>query len=118
MVALRYEGKPLEADHGGPARLLVPHLYFWKSAKWLNGLQFTERDEAGFWQFGVIICMAIRGVSSATRMIENSTRPVPGVRWQSARVVEVIRRTGRIKSFFLELTEPFAIAPASTSICV
>ncbi len=50
MVALRYEGKPLEPDHGGPARLLVPHLYFWKSAKWLNGLQFTERDEAGFWE--------------------------------------------------------------------
>ncbi len=35
-------------DHGGPARLLVPHLYFWKSAKWVNGLRFTERDEAGF----------------------------------------------------------------------
>jgi DMSO/TMAO reductase YedYZ molybdopterin-dependent catalytic subunit len=50
MVALRYEGRPLEADHGGPARLLVPHLYFWKSAKWLNGLQFTERDELGFWE--------------------------------------------------------------------
>ena len=38
------------ADHGGPARLLVPHLYFWKSAKWINGLQFTERDELGFWE--------------------------------------------------------------------
>ena len=50
LIALRYEGKPLTADHGGPARLLVPHLYFWKSAKWLNGLQFTERDEAGFWE--------------------------------------------------------------------
>jgi len=50
MVALRYEGQPLEPDHGGPARLLVPHLYFWKSAKWLSGLQFTERDEAGFWE--------------------------------------------------------------------
>jgi DMSO/TMAO reductase YedYZ molybdopterin-dependent catalytic subunit len=50
MVALRYEGKPLEPDHGGPARLLVPHLYFWKSAKWLKGLQFTERNEAGFWE--------------------------------------------------------------------
>ena len=37
-------------DHGGPARLLVPHLYFWKSAKWINALQFTERDEAGFWE--------------------------------------------------------------------
>jgi DMSO/TMAO reductase YedYZ molybdopterin-dependent catalytic subunit len=50
MVALRYNDEPLEPDHGGPARLLVPHLYFWKSAKWVNGLQFTERDEAGFWE--------------------------------------------------------------------
>jgi len=50
MVALRYDGHPLDPDHGGPARLLIPHLYFWKSAKWLNGLQFTPRDEAGFWE--------------------------------------------------------------------
>jgi DMSO/TMAO reductase YedYZ molybdopterin-dependent catalytic subunit len=50
MVAIAYEGKPIPSEHGGPARLLVPHLYFWKSAKWLNGLQFTERDEAGFWE--------------------------------------------------------------------
>jgi len=50
MVALRYEGQPLEPDHGGPARLLVPHLYFWKSAKWVNALQFTNRDEPGFWE--------------------------------------------------------------------
>ncbi len=50
LVALRYEGRPLQSDHGGPARLLVPHLYFWKSAKWVKGLQFTQRDEAGFWE--------------------------------------------------------------------
>ena len=50
MVALRYGGQPLEPDHGGPTRLLVPHLYFWKSAKWLNGFQFTQREEAGFWE--------------------------------------------------------------------
>ncbi len=50
MVALRYDGAALEPDHGGPARLLVPHLYFWKSAKWVNALQFTTRDEAGFWE--------------------------------------------------------------------
>jgi len=50
MVALRYDNKPLPIDHGGPARLLVPHLYFWKSAKWVNGLQFTQRDELGFWE--------------------------------------------------------------------
>lgn len=50
MIALRYEGKAIEPDHGGPARLLVPHLYFWKSAKWITGLQFTEREELGFWE--------------------------------------------------------------------
>jgi DMSO/TMAO reductase YedYZ molybdopterin-dependent catalytic subunit len=50
MVALRYDGKAIAPDHGGPARLLVPHLYFWKSAKYLNGIQFTEKDVAGFWE--------------------------------------------------------------------
>ncbi len=50
MVALKYKGKPITADHGGPARLLVPHLYFWKSAKWVNALQFTEKDTLGFWE--------------------------------------------------------------------
>jgi len=50
MVALKYDGKPLHPEHGGPARLLVPHLYFWKSAKWVNGLQFTRNDEPGFWE--------------------------------------------------------------------
>ncbi len=50
MVALKYNGQPLSPDHGGPARLLVPHLYFWKSAKWVSGLQFTDRDHAGFWE--------------------------------------------------------------------
>ncbi|MER8634258.1 sulfite oxidase-like oxidoreductase [Mesorhizobium opportunistum] len=50
MVATKYGGKPLAPEHGGPARLLVPHLYFWKSAKWVNSLQFTDRDEPGFWE--------------------------------------------------------------------
>jgi DMSO/TMAO reductase YedYZ molybdopterin-dependent catalytic subunit len=50
MVATHFDGKPLEPEHGGPARLLVPHLYFWKSAKWIKGLRFTPRDEAGFWE--------------------------------------------------------------------
>jgi DMSO/TMAO reductase YedYZ molybdopterin-dependent catalytic subunit len=50
MIATRFDGMPLEAEHGGPARLLVPHLYFWKSAKWVKGLRFTARDEAGFWE--------------------------------------------------------------------
>lgn len=50
MVATRYAGQPLAPEHGGPARLLVPHLYFWKSAKWLKGLRFTQQDTAGFWE--------------------------------------------------------------------
>lgn len=45
-----YDGKPLEAEHGGPARLFVPHLYFWKSAKWVNRLEFVKGDEPGFWE--------------------------------------------------------------------
>ena len=49
-IAFGYDDDPLAPEHGGPARLLVPHLYFWKSAKWLSGLQFTERDTAGFWE--------------------------------------------------------------------
>jgi DMSO/TMAO reductase YedYZ molybdopterin-dependent catalytic subunit len=49
-VVYEYDGKPLEAVHGGPARLLVPHLYFWKSAKWVRGLSVTDRDEPGFWE--------------------------------------------------------------------
>jgi DMSO/TMAO reductase YedYZ molybdopterin-dependent catalytic subunit len=50
MIATRYEGLPILPAHGGPARLLVPHLYFWKSAKWVRRLRFMERDERGFWE--------------------------------------------------------------------
>ncbi|TMG78513.1 MAG: sulfite oxidase-like oxidoreductase [Betaproteobacteria bacterium] len=50
MVGYIYEGAPLDPEHGGPARLLVPHLYFWKSAKWVRELRFIERDLPGFWE--------------------------------------------------------------------
>ena len=49
-IADSYDGKPLAAEHGGPARLLVPHLYFWKSAKWIRGLTLTASDRPGFWE--------------------------------------------------------------------
>jgi DMSO/TMAO reductase YedYZ molybdopterin-dependent catalytic subunit len=49
-VAYEYDGAPLDPEHGGPARLLVPHLYFWKSAKWVRGLKLTRDDEPGFWE--------------------------------------------------------------------
>jgi DMSO/TMAO reductase YedYZ molybdopterin-dependent catalytic subunit len=49
-IAYEYGGEPLEPEHGGPARLLVPHLYFWKSAKWVRGLRLMDEDEPGFWE--------------------------------------------------------------------
>jgi DMSO/TMAO reductase YedYZ molybdopterin-dependent catalytic subunit len=49
-IAFGYDGAPLAPEHGGPARLLVPHLYFWKSAKWVRGLRLLHHDEPGFWE--------------------------------------------------------------------
>jgi len=49
-VAFAYGGEPLAPEHGGPARLLVPHLYFWKSAKWVRGLTVMTQDQPGFWE--------------------------------------------------------------------
>jgi DMSO/TMAO reductase YedYZ molybdopterin-dependent catalytic subunit len=49
-VAYAYEGEAIEPAHGGPARLLVPHLYFWKSAKWVRGLELLDHDQPGFWE--------------------------------------------------------------------
>jgi DMSO/TMAO reductase YedYZ molybdopterin-dependent catalytic subunit len=49
-IAHTFGGEPLEPEHGGPARLLVPHLYFWKSAKWVRGFVLTPDDEPGFWE--------------------------------------------------------------------
>ena len=49
-IAYEFGGEPLAPQHGGPARLLVPHLYFWKSAKWVRGLELLDHDEPGFWE--------------------------------------------------------------------
>jgi DMSO/TMAO reductase YedYZ molybdopterin-dependent catalytic subunit len=49
-VAYSYDGSALRPEHGGPARLLVPHLYFWKSAKWVRSLRLRDHDEPGFWE--------------------------------------------------------------------
>lgn len=50
LLAHTFDGQPLEAEHGGPVRMLVPKYYFWKSAKWLNGLEFMTHDKRGFWE--------------------------------------------------------------------
>jgi DMSO/TMAO reductase YedYZ molybdopterin-dependent catalytic subunit len=49
-LAYRFDGEDLHPEHGGPVRLLVPHLYFWKSAKWVHGLDLLTQDEPGFWE--------------------------------------------------------------------
>jgi DMSO/TMAO reductase YedYZ molybdopterin-dependent catalytic subunit len=49
-VVFEFDGAPLAPEHGGPARLLVPHLYFWKSAKWVRGIIMHKKDDAGFWE--------------------------------------------------------------------
>jgi DMSO/TMAO reductase YedYZ molybdopterin-dependent catalytic subunit len=49
-VVYEFEGEPLPGEHGGPARLLVPHLYFWKSAKWVRSIELRPYDEPGFWE--------------------------------------------------------------------
>lgn len=49
-VAYQFDDKDLAPEHGGPARLVVPHLYFWKSAKWVRGLRFMDKDQPGFWE--------------------------------------------------------------------
>ena len=49
-IAFEYDGQPLAPEHGGPARLLVPHLYFWKSAKWIHRLELRDNDRPGFWE--------------------------------------------------------------------
>lgn len=49
-IAYEYDGEPLAAEHGGPARLLVPHLYLWKSAKWVRGLVLSDTEDLGFWE--------------------------------------------------------------------
>ncbi|MFI6071192.1 sulfite oxidase-like oxidoreductase [Actinoplanes sp. NPDC051343] len=49
-ITYRFDGDDLAPEHGGPARMIVPHLYFWKSAKWVNGMQMMNSDEPGFWE--------------------------------------------------------------------
>ena len=50
LLVYKYDGEPLTADHGGPLRGMIPNLYFWKSAKWVRGMEFVPKDRAGFWE--------------------------------------------------------------------
>jgi DMSO/TMAO reductase YedYZ molybdopterin-dependent catalytic subunit len=50
LLAIKHNREPISADHGGPVRLVVPRLYFWKSAKWITGIEFSDKDQPGFWE--------------------------------------------------------------------
>jgi DMSO/TMAO reductase YedYZ molybdopterin-dependent catalytic subunit len=50
LLAHSWSSQPLTTEHGGPVRLVVPHLYFWKSAKWLKAIEFLDKDAPGFWE--------------------------------------------------------------------
>jgi DMSO/TMAO reductase YedYZ molybdopterin-dependent catalytic subunit len=66
-IACRYHGAEVSPEHGGPARLLVTHLYLWKSAKWVRGIQLLLEDEPGFWETVGYHDYVTRGASSGTR---------------------------------------------------
>src|SRR5687768_10788347 len=72
MVATHYDGEPLEPEHGGPARLLVPHLYFWKSAKWVRRLRFMEHDSRASGSRSATTSTATPGASSAMPATDQS----------------------------------------------
>ena len=106
-VAFDYDGEPLEPEHGGPARLLVPHLYFWKSAKWVRGLSCATRTSPASGSRTATTCAAIRGWNSGTGATDLARGRVAATRTETPRV----RRSSS--------TSPAgpATAPASTSTC-
>ena len=101
-VVTEHEGEPLPREHGGPARLLAPHLYFWKSAKWVAGLRVMDHDEPGFWEQNgyhnrgdpggrSAIGATHAGRTARTRALAGRHRP------------SIKEETPRVKSFRLEL---------------
>ena len=99
-VAYEYGGEPLDPEHGGPARLLVPHLYFWKSAKWVRGLELRDDDEPGFWET-LRLPQLRRSMARAAlpgRLIVAPAR----IAWRLAAVVDVIDETPRAKTLVLD----------------
>jgi len=74
-----HDGEPLTAEHGAPLRGMVPQLYFWKSAKWISGIEFVAQDRPGFWRCTATTCMGTPGGKSAT---DSTARGGPG--WRRA----------------------------------
>ena len=110
-VAFAYDGEPLEPEHGGPARLLVPHLYFWKSAKWVRGLVITEDNEPGFWE-------TLGYHNHGDPWLEQRYGVTDDWRRQAARSPKCVRETpsAATRSCSTSTAGP-ATAPASTWTC-
>jgi len=70
LFTFEHDGEPLTAEHGGPLRLIVPHLYAWKSVKWVRGFMLLDEDRLGFWSATATTPTAIRGKSSGTLEVE------------------------------------------------
>jgi DMSO/TMAO reductase YedYZ molybdopterin-dependent catalytic subunit len=86
LLAHSWNGAPLTREHGGPMRLVVPHLYFWKSAKWLQRIEFIAADRPVSGKSAATTCAAIRGKSSATRTIRDTRPSFSRRRWEKGRV--------------------------------
>ena len=93
-VAFAYDGEPLEPEHGGPARMLVPHLYFWKSAKWVRGLRLLAVGRARF--LGSERLPQLRGSVAGTALLGR-------LNWQVAEVVDVVEETPRVKTIAFDV---------------
>ena len=95
-VAFAFNGQPLEDEHGGPARLLVPHLYFWKSAKWVRGLQLMDHDEPGFWE-----TYGYHMYGDPWR----EQRYCGRLNWTLGEVAELVDETSRVRSIVLDVPD-------------
>ena len=115
-IAYDYDGEPLEPEHGGPARLLVPHLYFWKSAKWVRGLTLHDRRSARLLGGGsATTTAAIHGASSATGATE--PRPQRDPSWRTADRGRCPGETARASTLGSRCPTGRATVAASTSTC-
>ena len=81
LVAWQNHGEDLEPEHGWPLRLVVPKRYAWKSAKWLTGLEFVDKNKRGFWEVAATTCTRSRSARSGT-----PTRRVRGRSWSPSRL--------------------------------
>ena len=119
-VAWEDDGEPLAVEHGGPARLLVPHLYFWKSAKWVAGLRSSTTTSPGSGSATATTTAATRGSSSATRVTDDrpTRRPAARRRGSTATVVAIRDETPTREDVPARAARAVAApAPASTTSC-